>query len=143
LLSIRGTSGFFCRKGFGSSPIAVIRESLEVRGQKAAHLHPTGSVTVPPMVRVARRQPRTKITRRPVKPGLNQRQVAEMTGIHQSQLLRLEKGEIDRPPLAHLVNLAMVPEIEDPLDFAEDSWAHWQVPDARSEKPPPRKHRVS
>jgi transcriptional regulator with XRE-family HTH domain len=44
------------------------------------------------MVRVQRRQPRTKIARRRLKLGLKQRQVAEMTGIPVRQLRRLEKA---------------------------------------------------
>lgn len=94
------------------------------------------------MVRVQRRQPRTKIARRRLRLGLKQRQVAEMTGIPVRQLRRLEKGEIERPPLAYLVNLAMVLDVENPLDLAEDSWVEWQVLDARAATPPPPKHWV-
>jgi transcriptional regulator with XRE-family HTH domain len=75
-----------------------------------------------------------------MKLGLKQLAVAEQTGIPVRQLRRLEKGEIERPPLAYLVNLAMVLDVENPLDLAEDSWVEWQVLDARAATPPPRKH---
>jgi transcriptional regulator with XRE-family HTH domain len=92
------------------------------------------------MVRVARRQPRTKIAARRLKLRLKQREVSELTGIPVRQLRRLEKGEIERPPLAYLVNLAMVLDVDDPLDLAEDEWIKWQVLDARAAEPPDRKH---
>lgn len=92
------------------------------------------------MVRIARRQPRTKIARRRQQLQLKQNRVAELSGIPVRQLRRIENNEINRIPLAYLVNLAMVLDVDDPLDLAEEEWLKWQVLDARAAEPPDRKH---
>lgn len=96
--------------------------------------------TVPGMVRIARRQPRTKIARRRQQLQLKQNRVADLSGIPVRQLRRIENNEIRRIPLAYLVNLAQVLDVDNPLDLAEDEWLEWQVLDARAATPPDRKH---
>lgn len=92
------------------------------------------------MPRIARRQPKTKIAARRQDLQLKQKRVAELTGIPVRQLRRIENGEVGRVSLAYLVNLAMVLDVDSPLDLAEDEWLEWQVLDARAPAPPERKH---
>lgn len=99
-----------------------------------------GAGSVRRMARIARRQPRTKIATRRQDLGLKQKRVAELTGIPVRQLRRIENGEVSRVSLAHLVNLAMVLDVDSPLTLCEDEWLEWQVLDARAPQPPERKH---
>jgi transcriptional regulator with XRE-family HTH domain len=92
------------------------------------------------MVQLARRLPKTKIAARRRQLRIKQTRVAELTGIPVRQLRRLENDEIKRIPLAYLVNLAQVLDMDDPLDLAEDEWLEWQILDSKAAEPPPREH---
>ena len=92
------------------------------------------------MVRVARKQPKTKIARRRQQLALTQQRVAELSGIPVRQLRRLEFDQMRRVPLAYLVNLAQVLEVDDPLILAEEHWLQWQILDADAKEPPPTRH---
>lgn len=91
------------------------------------------------MVRVARRQPRTRLAARRQQLRLSQKRLSELTGLSIRTIQRLEGGQVDNPPLRHLVNLAQALDIE--LEaILEDEWLEWKVFDARAPEPPPARH---
>ena len=91
------------------------------------------------MVRVARRKPRTKLAARRLGTGLSQQKVSDLTGIPLRTIQRLERGNIDNPPIRYLVNLAEVFECR-LVDVCEDEWIEWTVFDATAPEPPPKGH---
>ena len=54
-------------------------------------------------------------------------------------LQRLERGDIDNPPIRYLVNLAEVYECR-LVDVCEESWIEWTVFDTSAPEPPPKGH---
>ena len=91
------------------------------------------------MVRVARRQPRTKIAARRRGTGLSQKRLSELSGIPLRTIQRLERGNLDNPPIRYLVNLAEVFECR-LEDVCEEEWLAWTVFDASASEPPPKGH---
>jgi transcriptional regulator with XRE-family HTH domain len=91
------------------------------------------------MVRVARRKPRTKLAARRQGTGLSQKEVSELSGIPLRTIQRLERDDIDNPPIRYLVNLAMVFECR-LVDVCEEKWIEWTVFDASAPEAPPKGH---
>jgi transcriptional regulator with XRE-family HTH domain len=91
------------------------------------------------MVRVARRKPRTKLAARRLGTGLSQQRISELTGIPLRTIQRLERGNIDNPPIRYLVNLAEVLECR-LIDVCEDDWIKWTVFNVSASEPPPKGH---
>jgi DNA-binding XRE family transcriptional regulator len=85
----------------------------------------------------------TKLVKCRLAAQLTQREMAEQTGIKLDTYRRVERGEIDNPPLRHLVNCALVLGV--PLgQLIEDAWLTWAVLDATVPRPPsPRERRAS
>jgi transcriptional regulator with XRE-family HTH domain len=101
----------------------------------AAMSQPSGAAPQPRPGRDGRTLPRrrasnveTKLADRRLRRGLTQKEMSQMTGIPLMTYRRLERGEIDNPPLRHLINCALVLEI-DPNDLVEalieDQWLRW------------------
>ncbi|HWB68911.1 MAG TPA: helix-turn-helix transcriptional regulator [Solirubrobacterales bacterium] len=91
------------------------------------------------MVRVARRKPRTKLAARRQGMRLSQKKVSELSGIPVRTIQRLERDDIDNPPIRYLVNLAQVLECR-LEDVCEEKWLEWTVFDAAAPGPPPKGH---
>lgn len=67
--------------------------------------------------------------------GKTQREMAEATGISLSTYRRLERGEIDNPPLRYLANCAIVMDT-DIASITEPEWTQWYVFDKAASEPP-------
>jgi transcriptional regulator with XRE-family HTH domain len=82
--------------------------------------------------------------------GVSQADLAEVTGISQRNLSRLENGEMTNPPLRYLVNCALALGLDDWRVLVEPEWEQW-APDLgrdktraeRRAKPDPSVHRLS
>src|SRR3569623_2752912 len=91
------------------------------------------------MVRVARRKPRTKRAARRQGMRRSQKKVSDLSGIPVRTIQRLERGDMDNPPIRYLVNLAEVYDCS-LEDVCEESWIEWTVFDASAPEPPPKGH---
>jgi transcriptional regulator with XRE-family HTH domain len=77
----------------------------------------------------------TRIARLRVERKVSQERLAHATGISVSTLARLERGQVDNPPLRYLVNIAIALDV--PLDqVVEDAWREWLPIAGWAEKPP-------
>jgi transcriptional regulator with XRE-family HTH domain len=85
---------------------------------------------VPPQPR-----PRTRLYERRTAAGLSQRRLAELTGISLRTLQRIERLEMDNPPLRYLANcaIALSCELE---DLIEPEWREWKAFDEGARRPP-------
>lgn len=75
---------------------------------------------MPPQPRV-----RTRLLERRRAAGLSQRRLAELTGISLRTLQRIERAEVDNPPIRYLTNCAIVLECE-LEDLIEPEWREWR-----------------
>lgn len=66
--------------------------------------------------------------------GATQEQLAEVTGLSVSTIRRLERGELENPPITYLINCARALDVE-LEELIEPEWA-WSVFDARAAEPP-------
>jgi len=76
---------------------------------------------------------RSKLSRIRVERNFSQRQLAIYSGVSLRTLRRLERREVDNPPLRYLVNLSLVLRCE-LSDLIEDEWLAWA--DFGHRKPP-------
>ncbi len=67
--------------------------------------------------------------------GVTQRDLARATGMVVGSLRRLERGEIDDPPLRWLVQCAWALGV-DFTDLLEDAWLAWRAHDDEHPQPP-------
>jgi transcriptional regulator with XRE-family HTH domain len=74
---------------------------------------------VPPRPKV-----RTLLYERRTAAGMSQRRLAELTGVGLRTLQRIERGEMDNPPIRYLANcaIALGCELE---DLVEPAWREW------------------
>lgn len=77
----------------------------------------------------------TKLAATRLRRGMTQREVADATGISYATYQRLERGEIDNPPLRYLTNCALVLGVR-VGDLIEDEWLQWKRFDARTPDAP-------
>lgn len=78
---------------------------------------------------------RSRIARARAAHGWRQDELAAMTGISVATLRRLERGQMDNPPLRYLQNLATALRVD--LDkLIEPQWREWW-PRPGAEQPPP------
>ena len=91
------------------------------------------------MPKPARRKPQTKIAARRHQIHLPQKQLSDRSGISLRTIQRLERGEVENPPIRYLVNLAMVLDCQ-VTDICEDEWLEWTALDGSAPKPPPKGH---
>lgn len=82
----------------------------------------------------------TKLAWARLQRGLTQREVAEHTGISYATYQRLERGEIDNPPLRYLTNCALLLGVS-LGDLIEEEWRQWKRFDARTPKAPTEESR--
>jgi transcriptional regulator with XRE-family HTH domain len=69
---------------------------------------------------------RTRVARTRVAAGITQEKLAEVTGIPLATYRRLERGQLDNPPIRYLSNIALVLNVD--LDeICEDDWLWWTV----------------
>lgn len=61
--------------------------------------------------------------------------MAALTGISPAQYRRLERGQIENPPLRYLVNCALVLRV-DLFEVVEDRWLEWMPFDRAHPSPP-------
>lgn len=71
----------------------------------------------------------TRLAQRRLAAGYTQKQMAELTGMSVMTYRRLERAELQNPPLRHLVNCMLVlrtrlPEIR-LVDLLEPEWLQW------------------
>jgi transcriptional regulator with XRE-family HTH domain len=77
----------------------------------------------------------TKLAALRVRAGETQAELAAMVGLSLAHYRRLERGQVDNPPLRYLVNLALALGV--PLtDVLEDAWLEWLPLDQRNPQPP-------
>jgi transcriptional regulator with XRE-family HTH domain len=57
--------------------------------------------------------------------GLSQRELAKRTGLSLRTLQRIERLEVDNPPIRYLTNLAIVLDCE-LEDLIEPAWREWK-----------------
>jgi transcriptional regulator with XRE-family HTH domain len=91
------------------------------------------------MARPARQPPRSKIAARRLELEISQRQLSKLTGISMRTIQRLDAGEVDNPPIRHLVNIALVLDVL-VLDICEDEWLSWTVLSDGAPKLPLKAH---
>lgn len=70
--------------------------------------------------------------------GVSQAHLAEVTGISERNLSRLENGEMSNPPLRYLVNCALALGLDDWRVLVEPAWETW-APDLRADKSRPER----
>jgi transcriptional regulator with XRE-family HTH domain len=78
---------------------------------------------------------KTKLAAARLRRGLTQREVAERSGISYATYQRLERGEIDNPPLRYLTNCALLLGVR-VGDLIEDEWLQWKRFDETTPDPP-------
>lgn len=84
-----------------------------------------------------RTRERTKLARARLERSLTQRQVSDFAGIALSSYRRLERGQIENPPLGWLVNLQHVLALEDVGELIEDEWLVFrQLRTGKPDRPP-------
>ena len=77
----------------------------------------------------------TKLAALRVQAGVTQTELATMVGLSLAHYRRLERGQIENPPLRYLVNLSLALGV--PLaDVLEDAWLEWLSLDQRHPQPP-------
>jgi transcriptional regulator with XRE-family HTH domain len=80
----------------------------------------------------------TKLARLRMSRGVTQEQLAEAIGISLVTYRRLERDNMDNPPLRYLQNAALALGVE--LDaLLEDEWKTWKEFDSRRPEPPQHK----
>lgn len=80
-------------------------------------------------------EPRSALARIRVSRQVSQAELAEATGLSLRTIRRLERLELDNPPLRYLVNCATALGVE--LDqVIEDEWREWKVFDVAAAEPP-------
>jgi transcriptional regulator with XRE-family HTH domain len=72
--------------------------------------------------------------------GMTQREVAAASGISYATYQRLERGEIDNPPLRYLTNCALVLGVR-VGDLIEDAWLQWMRFDEHTPPAPTKDQR--
>lgn len=82
----------------------------------------------------------TKLAAVRLRRGMTQREVADATGISYATYQRLERGELDNPPLRYLTNCALVLGVR-LGDLIEDAWLQWKCFDADTPAAPTRESR--
>lgn len=82
----------------------------------------------------------TKLAAVRLRRGMTQREVANATGISYATYQRLERGELDNPPLRYLTNCALVLGVR-LGDLVEDEWLQWKRFDVDTPEPPTRESR--
>lgn len=82
----------------------------------------------------------TRLAHHRLEARLTQKQMAEMTGMSLITYRRLERAELDNPPLRHLVNCLLVLRTRLPDlrlgDLIEPQWLQWVVLDETASAPP-------
>jgi transcriptional regulator with XRE-family HTH domain len=91
------------------------------------------------MPKTDRRKPQTKIAARRQQIRLSQKQLSDLSGISLRTIQRLERGDVENPPIRYLVNLAMALDCQ-LTDICEDAWFEWTVLKDGPPKPPPAGH---
>lgn len=87
---------------------------------------------------------RTRLARQRVIGGYTQADMARLTGLTKETYVRLERGQIDNPPIRYLANCAWVLYCEI-ADISEEEWLGWTSFDAsapRAPKHPPPKGKI-
>lgn len=85
-----------------------------------------------------RTKPRTKLALWRVYRNVSQREMSEATGIAPASYRRLERGQIDNPPLRWLVNCQLALGAPQLTDLIEDEWSTFkQFRDGPTEPPDP------
>jgi transcriptional regulator with XRE-family HTH domain len=93
------------------------------------------------MARPSRQPPRSKIAARRLEAELSQRELSELSGLSMRTIQRLDAGEVENPPIRHLVNIALVLDIP-VFDICEDEWLKWTTLGTNAPASPKR-HRNS
>jgi transcriptional regulator with XRE-family HTH domain len=83
--------------------------------------------------------PKTRLAARRQQLKVSQAKVAELSGLSLRTIQRLERGEIDNPPIRYLTNLALVLDCS-LRDVCEDEWLSWTPFSADATKRPDRDH---
>lgn len=79
---------------------------------------------------------RTRLGRSRVAAGITQERLAEVTGIPLATYRRLERGQLDNPPIRYLSNIALALDV-DLEEICEDEWLWWTVfRDGQPAEPP-------
>jgi transcriptional regulator with XRE-family HTH domain len=82
----------------------------------------------------------TRLAERRLAARYTQKQMAELTGMSVMTYRRLERAELENPPLRHLVNCLLVLRARTPdlrlADIIERDWLDWLVLDERATEPP-------
>jgi transcriptional regulator with XRE-family HTH domain len=82
----------------------------------------------------------TRLADRRLAARYTQKQMAELTGMSLMTYRRLERAELENPPLRHLVNCLWVLRARLPetrlADVLEREWLEWLVLDDRAVEPP-------
>jgi DNA-binding XRE family transcriptional regulator len=82
----------------------------------------------------------TRLAERRLAARYTQKQMAELTGMSVMTYRRLERGELENPPLRHLVNCLWVLRARLPDlrlgDIIERDWLDWHVLDDAAAEPP-------
>lgn len=82
--------------------------------------------------------PKTRLNHERRLQRVSQAGLAELTGISERNLSRLENGEMTNPPLRYLVNCALALGLEDWRELVEPAWEQWE-PDLRKDKTRPQR----
>jgi transcriptional regulator with XRE-family HTH domain len=78
---------------------------------------------------------RTKLAKLRLERGINQEELAAVTGISIATYRRLVRGEMPNPPLGYLVHCALALGVD--LDeIFDDEWLSWHVFSERAIQPP-------
>lgn len=86
--------------------------------------------------RAQRRKARSRLAQARIDKGVTQARLAEVTGLSIATIRRLDRGELNEPPVTYLINCARALEVALD-DLLEDRW-NWTVYDASAAaKPPP------
>jgi len=82
----------------------------------------------------------TRLAERRLAAGYTQKEMAALTGMSLMTYRRLERAELDNPPLRHLVNCLWVLRARLPetrlADVLEREWLEWFVLDDAAPEPP-------
>src|SRR4051812_29600868 len=82
----------------------------------------------------------TKLAAVRLRRGMTQREIAAASGISYPTYQRLERGEIDNPPLRYLTNCAVVLGVR-VGDLIEDAWLQWMRFDEHTPAAPTKEDR--